>query len=550
MNDFFRLILSMSLSGSVLILILLAVMPLSNGSFSKGWQYYIWLVVILRLLIPFSPDASLMGRLFDRAETAAALQTAGSVPAAADAGALESKAEHVSQYYSPEERSVFLELEEEARAYTEYIWLPWISGVLLIFACKAFRYRSFINYVKGDSHIEEDGEISVLFRQTSEELGIKRSVPLYRSRLVQSPMLVGLIKPAVVIPENIRVLPGLGYVFRHELIHYKRCDIWYKWLVQLAVCVHWFNPLIYVMGRRINSLCEFSCDEAVAVSLNAAEKKEYCSTIIDVVSFGSACRGSIIPLTFCEEKKNLKERMTAILKYEKKPRGIIALSAALAAALCCAALLLGTASEGSRAALDTPGKLPAEKESMEGIVLIDPGHGGTDLGAVYSDHNEGSNIEINEKEQNLKIALLLRDMLEESGVTAELTRREDKNMTLEERMKKAKDLGASLFVSIHLNAGADRTKRGTMTVYNSRAGQKAAELLHDKLVNRLGTEDAGTTAMSESLKYNTLEMPALTVELAFMTNEPDRKIIMSEDFGQKAAEALHEGILEGLQWKR
>ena len=49
----------------------------------------------------------------------------------------------------------------------------------------------------------------------------------------------------------------------HELMHYRRRDMFYKWLVQVTICLHWFNPLVYWMGAEINRACEFSCDEAV-----------------------------------------------------------------------------------------------------------------------------------------------------------------------------------------------------------------------------------------------------------------------------------------------
>ena len=65
MSDVFKLILSMSLSGSILILLIILFRPIFKERFSKSWQYYVWLVVILRLLIPFSPEFGLVNSLFD-----------------------------------------------------------------------------------------------------------------------------------------------------------------------------------------------------------------------------------------------------------------------------------------------------------------------------------------------------------------------------------------------------------------------------------------------------------------------------------------------------
>lgn len=64
MSDIFKLILSMSLSGSVLVLILLALRPFIKDRFSKAWQYYVWIIVLMRLLIPYSPEFGLVNGVF------------------------------------------------------------------------------------------------------------------------------------------------------------------------------------------------------------------------------------------------------------------------------------------------------------------------------------------------------------------------------------------------------------------------------------------------------------------------------------------------------
>ena len=78
MNELLKTILSLSLSGSLLILILLLCRPIVRDRLSKQWQYYIWLVVIFRLLLPFTPEASLVGNLFQHIGTAAVLTDADS----------------------------------------------------------------------------------------------------------------------------------------------------------------------------------------------------------------------------------------------------------------------------------------------------------------------------------------------------------------------------------------------------------------------------------------------------------------------------------------
>ena len=569
MSSFFKIVLSMSVSGSIVSLILFTVRPLIKRRFSKAWQYYVWLVVIFRLLIPYSPEASLVGNLFDMAETVSVEHAIYPVPVIPDTEINGNTLEQLPDYNS-DEHAIPQPGEGRTFEYLEYIWPIWAFGVLLLFALKIFQYGSFICKVKAGLSIVKIAKVLDIFHQVENELRIKRKIYLCQSNLIKTPMLIGLLKPVIIIPEDFLAIGNLNYVFRHELIHFKHLDIWYKWMVQLTVCIHWFNPLVYIISRRINNLCEFACDEAVSKELDAEGKMEYANTIINAVSFDTAYKCKVFSMTLCEGKKNLKERLSAIMKAEKKPGRIIFLSLVLIAVLCYTAVRLGAYSTddyGKRPDMqldytaaskqDTVDKSngtlvrkPLEQDQIrEKIVLIDPGHGGDDTGTVY----DGDSIAIKEKDLNLEISLLLRDMLEESGISAGITRHEDIRVALEDRMDSALDLNTSLFVSVHIGANKDRAKRGTLTMYNSSnndaaygiTGKKAAQLIHNKVVRALGTENAGMMEMS-SLKYDDLKMPAVVIDLAFMTNASDREKLKTEEFSLDAAKALHDGIIAAL----
>ena len=85
--------------------------------------------------------------------------------------------------------------------------------------------------------------------------------------LISSPMLIGFIHPCIVLPDADISDTDFQYTVQHEMIHYRRKDMFYKWLVQAVVCLHWFNPLVYLMSREIDKACEFSCDEALIAGL-------------------------------------------------------------------------------------------------------------------------------------------------------------------------------------------------------------------------------------------------------------------------------------------
>lgn len=188
-------------------------------------------------------------------------------------------------------------------------------------------------------------------------------------------------------------------------------------------------------------------------------------------------------------------------------------------------------------------------------MLIDPGHGGDDPGAVYSlENTDADAAQIKEKDLNLEISLMLYDMLKESGVRVELTRYEDLALELADRLEMANRLDASLFISIHNNAAPDKSANGTLTMFNPSkdyasygiTGERAAQLLHEEMVGELETADGGLQKMSKSKVLSDTKMPSVIAQVAYITNESDRQKLMNEEFRKKAAQALHDGILKVL----
>lgn len=101
-------------------------------------------------------------------------------------------------------------------------------------------------------------------------------VSLAYSRYVSNPMLIDVFRPVVILPELAFVQNGMGgelkNILCHELTHYRRKDILYKWLVMAVTSVHWLNPLMFLMRNEISRTCELSCDEAVIRGMSVDEK--------------------------------------------------------------------------------------------------------------------------------------------------------------------------------------------------------------------------------------------------------------------------------------
>ncbi len=321
MNMLLDRAVSLSLAGSVLILLLTLLRPLVRERISRRWQYYIWLLVIARLLLP-------VGGL----EAPAKIETAG--PAAAPFLSLpEAEQEDVETRPPGEAAPEFDDSLKLRTAVRENLWVVWLAGALALLIRKATAYQSFLRYLRAGWMPVEDPALLDLAARIGAEAGVKRPVELYVNPLAASPMLLGVRKPCVVLPTAELPEEDLRFVLLHELTHYRRRDLPYKWLTQLTVCVHWFNPLVHWMAREVERTGELSCDEAVLRRLDGPGRRAYGDAILRAISAGGGYQAVHPSPALGAEGKHLKERLETIMKFKKTGRLAAVLAALLAVVL-------------------------------------------------------------------------------------------------------------------------------------------------------------------------------------------------------------------------
>ena len=184
------------------------------------------------------------------------------------------------------------------------------------------------------------------------------------------------------------------------------------------------------------------------------------------------------------------------------------------------------------------------------IIVIDPGHGGNDAGAIGP-------TGVMEKSVTLKVALELRKLLEAEGATVIMTRETDTTVSykgakasdIEElgaRCEVANRAGADIFISIHADSFTRPEARGTTGYYYGKSttgrGQRLADCIRRNLVEQLGTPSRGTQPCNFYVVRHT-DMPATLIELGFISNKDEEKLLDSKEGVQKAAQ----GILDGIE---
>ena len=349
MNVALKIFLSMSVSGSLLILALLLGKRFVKNKISRQWQYYIWLVVVLRLLLPFGPKVSLMGKAYQAVDQAIS-QTAPlppqqqptlNVPGDNLAPTVGAEQHNESVDSPADDITTVHPFQNIGSMLINYTWLIWLVAALGLLIRKITIYQGFVRYIKAGltpvSDIERLDELSIV----AEQSGIKKPIELCINPLVSSPLLIGFFHPCIVLPSVDIPEKDFQYIVLHELTHYKRRDMFYKWAVQITVCLHWFNPLVHLMSREITKACEFSCDEAVLAKMGSGNAQDYGKTLLDAMAAVGRYKENLGAVTLSENKQLLKERINAIMDFKKKSTAIRLLTGALTLCVMFGAAFVG-----------------------------------------------------------------------------------------------------------------------------------------------------------------------------------------------------------------
>lgn len=175
------------------------------------------------------------------------------------------------------------------------------------------------------------------------------------------------------------------------------------------------------------------------------------------------------------------------------------------------------------------------------IVVIDPGHGGADTGALKAG--------IAEKDINLAIAKKVAAILVMKGVHVEMTRWTDSTVSLQERVEFSNSKRTDVFVSIHINSSVRPEVHGLETHYYTDPGYEVAKIIHKSIISKIDEVDRGLFK-SRFYVINHTGAPSVLVELGFLSNDNERNSLLTEERKQKSAEAIAEGIINYLNQKR
>ncbi len=181
----------------------------------------------------------------------------------------------------------------------------------------------------------------------------------------------------------------------------------------------------------------------------------------------------------------------------------------------------------------------------EKLVVIDPGHGGSDPGAI------STNMKMKEKDINLEVAQEAKRLLESAGFRVYMTRTDDTYISIQDRAAIANQLRADLFISIHSNAAPRADLKGVETLYypsekepmDFRNNRFLAEIFHDEMVKTLGAESHRINAREKLVVLRETRMPAIITEIGFMSNSEEERLLATSEYRQRAAAGVLRSVI-------
>ena len=294
---------------------------------AKGWLrrrvrakalYVIWLLLALRLAVPV--DLSLPEPPVE--VEAPELSVALTVPA--PGMTVDGESPWTGQDTRPQTEEYWA--ESPLVPVTVVLSALWLTGALAAALIQGGGYLLARRDLLRSARPAEE-ETQALVGRAAARLGLKRPIAVRRTSRVRTPMVLGLVRPVLLLPQEAE--PD-GLVLCHELTHLKRLDLAYKALLVAACWLHWFNPLVWWMSRAASENLELCCDGDVTAGQDAAFRQRYGELLL---SAGEEGRGPTLSSRFGGSGRTVKERLANLFLTKRRGRALACLAVAVVALL-------------------------------------------------------------------------------------------------------------------------------------------------------------------------------------------------------------------------
>jgi beta-lactamase regulating signal transducer with metallopeptidase domain len=340
-SDFARRWLDWSMAATwqlALLVAIVAALTLLLRNASPRLRYGLWTLVLLKALLPPSLTAFWgvgawgVAPVTELADISAPGELATAETPADSTATADSAAAAMSSVSSTEQTTV-----SDLPSLPTALLFTWAAGCLALWLAVAWRYRRLQRRIRTLRLIDE-GSARIEMERLAQRLDLRTTPELYATDEAASPMLVGVLAPKIILPEQLLgrlSRDELAMILAHELIHWRRRDTWVGWLQVFVQGVFWFHPLVWWANARIRHERECACDETVLREARC-DRDGYGETILRTLTAArgrSLAMGSMVGVF--ERGSRLQLRLEEIMSFDPTKRrfGWLSRVALVAAAL-------------------------------------------------------------------------------------------------------------------------------------------------------------------------------------------------------------------------
>lgn len=338
----FDWVIETSIMASILVVLILGVKILLRNKLTPRWHYLLWMILIVRLILPWSPDSSysiysILSRSYEKAvsvqsqpvvspktehmqETTTDISGARAVTEEerSPAGRLQTTKESKTETTIPIEK----QKGEPISLYTIALYI-WLTGVIVLGLVTYIINRQLYRYIQQQPVIK-DKRIINIFENCKQSMSVQQSIPLLQAGKVSSPTVLGFFRARILL-SNVYIGQltdqQLRHIFYHELAHIKRRDVAANWLMHSLLILNWFNPILWFAYVCMRENQELACDAYALTFMEEEEKISYGFTIISLLEHYSNYYQIPSLANLSRNKRTLKRRIFMIKKFQKKSYG-------------------------------------------------------------------------------------------------------------------------------------------------------------------------------------------------------------------------------------
>lgn len=335
---FFDWVIETSIMASIVVGLILCVKILLRNKLTPRWQYMLWLILIVRLLLPWSPNSSysIYSILSYSTGTSVSFHqdsitvspSKEQIQVKTDIG--DTKVTTKENTYASGSSQIAEESKKQAQnnekqndkrlsIYTIILYI-WLAGVIILSFATLSMNRRLLLYIKKQPVIINPRVVEI-FEDCKKSMSVQQDIPLLLAGKISSPTVFGFIQSKVLLSGvHMKVLDEqqLRYIFHHELAHIKRRDVGVNWLMHGLLILNWFNPILWYAYSCMREDQELACDACALIYIDSKEQLAYGHTLISLLEHYSGYYQVPSLANLSRNKQTLKRRILMIKKFQKK----------------------------------------------------------------------------------------------------------------------------------------------------------------------------------------------------------------------------------------